>query len=229
MIALMQLAFILLGEGSAGGHNAFLGNEMSIILVSFSLSIVARSYTVMLGAQFWHRREGIESFSLTPDSLFVDSFTDHHEKKAEGFYSHSLVWSFLCSILLKWLRQMKQGRDNANNARSSHHKALKDLESEMKLLQWHKLANESALQAALMRTKAIRKEEARVKPLMDKVRRMKNKERLRKAREEEEAKPIVEVSAQYQAFLNEKFSCIIITNLNLFFNTLPVGCILAYI
>lgn len=88
---------------------------------------------------------------------------------------------------------MNADSETANDARSNHDKALKDLESEMKLLQWHKLANESALQAALMRTKVIRKEEARIKPLMEKARRLKNKERLRKVREEEEAKPLVEV------------------------------------
>ena len=82
---------------------------------------------------------------------------------------------------------------STNNARSSHHKAVEDLESEMKLLQWHKLANESALQSALMRTRTIREEEARKEMARIKLRRTKKKERLKRVLEEEEAKPLAEV------------------------------------
>jgi len=61
----------------------------------------------------------------------------------------------------------------------------------MKLLNWHKLANETALQTALMRTRAIRREEEKIRPQMDEMKRMKREERLRKAREDEEGKPVV--------------------------------------
>ena len=40
--------------------------------------------------------------------------------------------------------------------RDSHAQALDELEQEMKLLQWHKLANEAALKAALIRTKRLK-------------------------------------------------------------------------
>ena len=39
---------------------------------------------------------------------------------------------------------------------SPHQKTLEQLDAEMKLLRWHKLANESALHAALLRTKRMR-------------------------------------------------------------------------
>lgn len=40
---------------------------------------------------------------------------------------------------------------------SSHARAVKDLEAEVKLLDWHRLANESSLRAALLRTKRMRR------------------------------------------------------------------------
>ena len=60
----------------------------------------------------------------------------------------------------------------------------------MKLLQWHKLANETALQTALMRTKAIRQEEAKIRPRLEEARRLKRRERLKKAIEDEESQPL---------------------------------------
>ena len=66
----------------------------------------------------------------------------------------------------------------------------------MKLLRWHKLANESAIQTALMRTKAIRQEEAKVKPILEQSKRMHRKARLDRVREEEESKPL-EVRLSY--------------------------------
>jgi len=67
---------------------------------------------------------------------------------------------------------------------------LENLEAEMKLLQWHKLANETALQTALMRTKAIRQEEAKIRPRLEEARRLKRRERLKKAIEDEESQPL---------------------------------------
>ena len=64
------------------------------------------------------------------------------------------------------------------------------LEDEMKLLHWHKLANETAIQTALMRTKVIREEEAKVKPILEQSKRMQHKARLDRVREEEESKPL---------------------------------------
>ena len=74
--------------------------------------------------------------------------------------------------------------------RTRHREALKNLEAEMKLLQWHKLANETALQTALMRTKAIRQEEAKIRPRLEEARRLKRRERLKKAIEDEESQPL---------------------------------------
>jgi hypothetical protein len=124
----------------------------------------------------------------------VDHNADHH-KNLSVVISITHASYIVCFHFdnLKCLGQMNLSHESGKDARSSHHKALKDLEAEMKLLKWHKLANESALQAALLRTKSMRKEEARMKPLLEKATRMKNRERLKKAREEEEAKPLVEV------------------------------------
>ena len=79
---------------------------------------------------------------------------------------------------------------------STHEKALNDLEAEMKLLNWHKIANETAIQTALMRTKAIREEEKRIKPNLEKMKRIQKKNRLNRVREEEENKPL-EVSLEH--------------------------------
>lgn len=48
---------------------------------------------------------------------------------------------------------------------------MEDLQAEMKLLNWHKLANEAALKAALIRTKKLKKTEkpAPSQSLQDKV------------------------------------------------------------
>ena len=43
-----------------------------------------------------------------------------------------------------------------------HSQAVTDLESEMKLLRWHKLANESALKAAILKNKALRRNEKEI-------------------------------------------------------------------
>ena len=72
---------------------------------------------------------------------------------------------------------------------------MRRLEDEMKLLHWHKLANETAIQTALMRTKVIREEEAKVKPILEHSKRMYRKARLDRVRKEEESKPL-EVSFQ---------------------------------
>jgi len=40
--------------------------------------------------------------------------------------------------------------------------AMEELQAEMKLLNWHKLANEAALKAALLRTKSLRDTETKV-------------------------------------------------------------------
>ena len=55
----------------------------------------------------------------------------------------------------------RRGDDSSDdgNKSSATSKSLSDLKAEMKLLNWHKLANESALQAALLRTKHLRNKE----------------------------------------------------------------------
>jgi hypothetical protein len=45
---------------------------------------------------------------------------------------------------------------------SAHATAMEELQAEMKLLNWHKLANEAALKAALIRTKSLRDTESKV-------------------------------------------------------------------
>ena len=67
---------------------------------------------------------------------------------------------------------------------------MNDLEAEVKLLNWHKIANETAIQTALMRTKMIREEENRIKPVLEKSKRLQRKERLNRVREEEMRKPL---------------------------------------
>lgn len=84
---------------------------------------------------------------------------------------------------------------------------MKRLEDEMKLLHWHKLANETAIQTALMRTKVIREEEARLKPILEQSKRMHHKARLNRVREEEESKPLevsVEVASYPAYFFSSK-------------------------
>ncbi len=85
---------------------------------------------------------------------------------------------------------MNHSSDKHIELSSAHEKALQDLEAEMKLLHWHKLANETAIQTALMRTKAIREEEEMMKPILEEKRRLHRKKRLDKVRQEEESKPL---------------------------------------
>ena len=60
----------------------------------------------------------------------------------------------------------------------------------MKLLNWHKIANETAIQTALMRTKAIREEEEKMKPILEESKRFHRKARLDRVRDEEESKAV---------------------------------------
>ena len=71
---------------------------------------------------------------------------------------------------------------------------LEELEQEMKLLQWHKLANEAALKAALIRGKRLKARDSRVM-----VQEAKQQERaawIQKVLEEEQQKPL-EVTDDY--------------------------------
>ena len=45
--------------------------------------------------------------------------------------------------------------------REQHNRQMRELEQEMKLLRWHKLANEAALKAAIIRTKRLKDEDVR--------------------------------------------------------------------
>ena len=60
----------------------------------------------------------------------------------------------------------------------------------MKLLKWHKLANESAIQAALLRTKNLKKIDQRKKIEEEHQEREERKIRFQIIIEEEKAKPI---------------------------------------
>ena len=68
--------------------------------------------------------------------------------------------------------------------------AIKQLEAEMKLLKWHKLANESAIQAALLRTKNLKKMDQFKKEDEDRQERKERKMRIQKIIEEERSKPL---------------------------------------
>ena len=54
------------------------------------------------------------------------------------------------------LDQLKGSTTGAGGSKMLSH--LDQLEQEMKLLQWHKLANEAALKAALIRTRKLKRE-----------------------------------------------------------------------
>ena len=60
----------------------------------------------------------------------------------------------------------------------------------MKIVQWHIIANDNALQAALLREKAIKQEDARMKPRLEEAKRAEKRERLKTAREDEEKKSL---------------------------------------
>ena len=81
--------------------------------------------------------------------------------------------------------------------KSRREQSIKDLEAEMNLLQWHKIANESALQTALMRTRQMRRHDEAMKPVTIKAERRERLERIQQAIEEEAAKPL-----QVRTFLN---------------------------
>lgn len=78
---------------------------------------------------------------------------------------------------------------------------MNDLESEVKLLNWHKLANETAIQLALMRTKTIRQEEQRMKPILEKTKRRQRNVRLNRVREEETRKPLEVIHRNTKLYL----------------------------
>ena len=76
---------------------------------------------------------------------------------------------------------------NLPTKKDSHKSALEDLEAEMKLLHWHKLANEAALKAALIRTKNMKEKDSHAPPretLQEKASWM------QQLIEEEQAKPL---------------------------------------
>ncbi|RHY79134.1 hypothetical protein DYB31_009214 [Aphanomyces astaci] len=76
---------------------------------------------------------------------------------------------------------------------TSHASQLDEIKQEMKLLNWHKLANEAALKAALIKTKKLKREDARQLALVDAEEHM---DRLQQIEEEENLKPL-EVTAEF--------------------------------
>ncbi|OQR98861.1 hypothetical protein ACHHYP_07745 [Achlya hypogyna] len=70
---------------------------------------------------------------------------------------------------------------------------LEEIKQEMKLLNWHKLANEAALKAALIKTKKLKREDIRMSSAIDAEERL---ERLQQIEEEENMKPL-EVTADF--------------------------------
>ncbi|CAK4515346.1 unnamed protein product [Aphanomyces euteiches] len=87
------------------------------------------------------------------------------------------------------LRDMSAGK----TSKKGHASQLEEIKQEMKLLNWHKLANEAALKAALIKTKKLKREDARQSSLLDAEERM---ERLQQIEEEENMKPL-EVTAEF--------------------------------
>lgn len=75
----------------------------------------------------------------------------------------------------------------------------------MKLLKWHKLANESAIQAALLRTKNLKKIDQRKKIEEEHQEREERKIRFQIIIEEEKAKPI-ELEKDLKKSYSEKYS-----------------------
>ena len=57
------------------------------------------------------------------------------------------------------LRSGGSGAASTRSVRKAPLSQLAELEQEMKLLQWHKLANEAALKAALIRTRKLKREQ----------------------------------------------------------------------
>ena len=51
-----------------------------------------------------------------------------------------------------------QGSGGAGRSRARNARQIEELEQELKLLHWHKLANEAALKAALIRTKKLKEQ-----------------------------------------------------------------------
>lgn len=74
---------------------------------------------------------------------------------------------------------------------SAQQEAINDLEAEMKLLRWHKLANTTALQSALIRTRQMRRHDKAMKPASMMAERREKKERIQRAIEEENSKPLM--------------------------------------
>ncbi|KDO27630.1 hypothetical protein SPRG_06900 [Saprolegnia parasitica CBS 223.65] len=77
--------------------------------------------------------------------------------------------------------------------RRGHSSQLDEIKQEMKLLNWHKLANEAALKAALIKTKKLKREDLRVAAIVDADERH---ERRQQIEEEENMKPL-EVTAEF--------------------------------
>mmetsp|Transcript_23717 Transcript_23717/g.35615 ORF Transcript_23717/g.35615 Transcript_23717/m.35615 type:complete len:122 (+) Transcript_23717:142-507(+) len=67
---------------------------------------------------------------------------------------------------------------------------IAQLEAEMKLLKWHKLANETALQAALLSTKQIKQHDKLLKAQSIEQERLDMVDRKKKIADEEYAKPL---------------------------------------
>ena len=90
----------------------------------------------------------------------------------------------------------KNNRIQSTLMMSNHKEEISKLEAEMKLLRWHKLANQSALQTALIRTRQMRRQDDAMRPVTVKVEQRLHKERIQSAIQDELAKPL-QVSIYY--------------------------------
>ncbi len=79
----------------------------------------------------------------------------------------------------------------------------RNLDDELKLLQWHKVANESALRAALIRTKCSRENDKRLSIELEMKARQQVKERIMRVKEEEKSKPLEVREMKTKIILNE--------------------------
>jgi len=89
---------------------------------------------------------------------------------------------------------------NNQSREKSAEENLKELEQEMKLLKWHKLANDAALKAALIKTKRLKNKETKTK---GNLRQMERAAWMQQVIQEEQSKPL-EVDEAFIAEYKEK-------------------------
>lgn len=149
-----------------------------------------------------HHRQHQQRFSSRPDSTASSSILHqsssipmtplhHHEQQHAHVHESSQKAMSMSQQIL----------------RSKPKTVLEELEEQMKLLKWHKLANESALQTALIRTRQMKRQDAasigapgggenHLLTRFQEYERREKKERILKAIEDEESKPL-EVSKEF--------------------------------